>query len=157
MPYFVAAAVTGILATIGLDIWAAFVKHVLRLPTANWAMVGRWIGHMTGGTFAHRHVADAEPVRHELAIGWLTHYGVGVVYGLVYALIVQLLPAGRPTLLSALMFALATLAAPWLLMQPAMGAGTFASRLPRPNVVRTVNVSMHLAFGLCLYGAWQIV
>lgn len=157
MPYFVTAAATGVLATIGLDLWAAFVKHVLRLPTANWAMVGRWIGHMRGGTFVHRHVADTGPVRHELAIGWLTHYAVGVVYGLAYGLIIRFLTDGRATLSSALIFALATLAAPWLVMQPAIGAGMFASRTPRPGVVRAVNVSMHLAFGLCLYGAWRVV
>ncbi len=36
----------GVIATIGMDIWAAIAKYVLRFPTADWAMVGRWFGHM---------------------------------------------------------------------------------------------------------------
>jgi len=26
----------GVIATLGMDIWAAIVKYVLRLPTADW-------------------------------------------------------------------------------------------------------------------------
>jgi hypothetical protein len=50
-------------------------------------------------------------------------------------------------------FGVATVAAPLLVMQPAMGAGFAASRTPTPlkNCLRsTVN---HAVFGLGLYGA----
>ena len=36
-------------------------------------------------------------------------------------------------------------------MQPAMGAGAFASRTPQPGLIRIVNVSMHVVFGASLY------
>ena len=147
----------GVLATIVLDIWAAFVKHVLHLPTANWAFVGRWIGHMPRGVFKHTHVADSEPIRHELAIGWATHYAVGIVYGITYLVIVVSLLSTQPTLISALVFGLATIVAPWFIMQPGMGAGICASRTPRPNLMRMINVSMHTVFGLSLYAAWLLV
>ena len=44
----------GVIATIGMDIWAAVLKYVLRLPTTDWAMVGRWLGHMPRRVFVHR-------------------------------------------------------------------------------------------------------
>ena len=44
----------GIIATFGMDIWTAIVKHVFRLPTADWALVGRWFGHMHQGVFFYR-------------------------------------------------------------------------------------------------------
>jgi len=147
-------AAIGVLATIGLDVWAAVVKYGLRLPTANWALVGRWFGHMPKGVFVHHAIADAAPVRNELAIGWIAHYVTGIVYGVSYLLIVRILLSTEPSLVSALTFGLATLVAPWLVMQPGMGAGVFASRAPRPGVVRLVNLSMHVTFGLCLYLAW---
>ena len=50
-----------------------------------------------------------------------------------------------------LIFALALLAAPWFVMQPALGQGFMASRAPNPAAVRAVNVSVHLVFGLGLY------
>lgn len=40
----------GVIATVGMDIWATVVKHVFRLPTADWAMLGRWFGHMPQGS-----------------------------------------------------------------------------------------------------------
>jgi hypothetical protein len=36
----------GVMATIVMDLWALVVKHVLHLPATNWALVGRWLGHM---------------------------------------------------------------------------------------------------------------
>ncbi len=32
----------GVIATIGMDIWAAIVKFLFRLPTADWAMVATY-------------------------------------------------------------------------------------------------------------------
>jgi hypothetical protein len=147
----------GIIATFGMDIWAAIVKHVLRLPTTDWALVGRWFGHMPRGVFVHSPIADSAVISNELAIGWVAHYVTGIVYGLAYLSIVQVLFSSGPTLTSALVFGLATLAAPWLIMQPSMGAGIFASGTPRPSVMRLINLSMHLVFGMSLYIAWLLI
>jgi hypothetical protein len=147
----------GIIATLGMDIWAAIVKHVLRLPTADWALVGRWFGHMPRGVFVHHPIADSAAISNELAIGWVAHYVTGIVYGLAYLSIVQVLFSSGPTLTSALVFGLVTLAAPWLIMQPSMGAGIFASGTPRPSVMRLINLSMHLVFGMSLYVAWLLI
>ena len=147
----------GIVATLGMDIWAAIVKHLLHLPTANWALVGRWFGHMPRGVFVHHPIADSSVIPNELAIGWVTHYLTGIVYGIAYLSVVQVLFSSGPTLTSALVFGLVTLAAPWLIMQPGMGAGIFASRTPRPNMMRLINLSMHVVFGASLYIAWLLI
>ena len=93
----------------------------------------------------------------ELAIGWVAHYLTGIAYGLAYLSIVRLLFASDPSLTSALLFGLITLAAPWLILQPGMGAGIFASKTPRPGLMRLVSLSMHVVFGVCLYFAWVII
>ncbi len=64
----------GVIATIGMDIWSLIAKHVLKLPTADWAMVGRWFGHMPRGEFVHQGISQSAEVPNELAIGWLAHY-----------------------------------------------------------------------------------
>ena len=56
-----------------------------------------------------------------------------------------------PHLGHALAIGLATTAAPFLLMQPGMGAGLLARRTPRPNIARLHTVANHLVFGLGLY------
>jgi hypothetical protein len=147
----------GVIATIGMDIWAVIVKNVLRLPTADWALVGRWFGYMTKGVFVHRPISGSTPISNELIIGWVAHYLTGLIYGLVYLYVTRFFFQSHHTLKSALIFGLATLVAPWLVMQPAMGAGVFARLTPRPGVMRTVNVSMHLIFGGSLYIGWLLI
>ena len=147
----------GVIATIGMDIWAAIVKFLFRLPTANWAMVGRWFGHMPRGVFVHHPISVSAPIPNELAVGWIGHYVTGVVYGLAYLYTVQVLLSSGPSLISALIFGLVTLVAPWFIMQPAMGAGVFATRTPRPIVIRLVNLSMHAVFGASLYVGWLLI
>ena len=147
----------GTIATFGMDIWAAVVKHVLRLPTGDLALVGRWFGHMPRGVFVHRAIADSAAIPNELAIGWVAHYMIGIVYGLAYLSIVQVLFSSGPTLTSALAFGLVTLAAPWLVMQPSMGGGICASRTPRPGMMRLISLSMHVVFGVSLYIVWLLI
>jgi hypothetical protein len=144
-------ALIGVIATIAMDLWALVVKHVLHLPTANWAHVGRWFAHMPSGKFVHRPIGAAPAVRGELALGWAAHYAIGVAYGIAYLLAARSVSTGFPPIVDALLFSLALLVFPWFVMQPALGAGVFASRTPRPAVARLLSVSMHTAFGLGLY------
>lgn len=147
---------SGLLATLAMDVWALFVRYGLRLPTSDWALFGRWLGHMPLGRFRHARIAAARPVAGERLIGWVGHYVTGAAYGVGYLGIVVVGLAKMPSLPSALVFGVATLVAPWLIMQPAMGVGYFAARAPRPNVARLVSTSMHVAYGLALYGATRL-
>ncbi len=58
-----------------------------------------------------------------------------------------------PTLGPALLVGVGTVAAPFLLMQPGMGAGIAASRTPRPNAARLQSLATHAVFGAGLYAA----
>lgn len=146
----------GILATAILDLWLLLLKHTTGIAQTNWAMVGRWIGHMPQGKFQHSAIADATVVPYELQLGWLTHYIVGVCYALLFLLGSELL-ALPVSLISALGFGLLTVVAPWLILQPGMGLGRFASRAPKPALTRTLNLIAHSVFGLGLYIAWQLL
>lgn len=157
MEIVIQGVLIGIIATIGMDIWAAFAKHGLHLPMADWALVGRWFGNMPRGVFVHTPIANSPIIPHELAIGWVAHYCTGMIYGVAYLSVVQILLSASPSLVSALVFGLVTLIAPWLIMQPCMGAGVFASKTLRPGLMRFVNLSMHSVFGASLYIGWLLV
>ncbi len=140
----------GILATAVMDVWLLLLQR-LGVPTAGFAMVGRWVGHMARGRFTHAAIARATPVRFELGLGWLTHYLTGVAYA---ALLVALCGPdwlAQPSWLPALAFGLATVAAPWFVMQPAMGSGVMARKTAAPlgNALR--NLANHAVFGTGLY------
>ena len=49
-----------------------------------------------------------------------------------------------------LAFGLVTVAAPFLLMQPALGVGIAASKTPNPTAARLRSLMTHAAFGLDL-------
>ena len=51
------------------------------------APVGRWFWHLKNGTVFHDDIARAEPYAHERALGWIGHYAVGILYGVVLALL----------------------------------------------------------------------
>lgn len=140
-------------ATLATDLWASLLKHAFGVPLPDWRMVGRWIGHMPGGRFVHRSMARAAPVRGELAIGWITLYATGIVYAAMLVALAGSAWARQPSPLPALLFGLATVAFPFLLMQPCMGAGFAASNTPAPHRARLRSVSTHAVFGAGLYFA----
>lgn len=151
------AALIGILATAVLDLWAIFARQILHLPGPNWAMAGRWLGHFKNGQFTHGNIASAPPITEERIIGWSTHYLIGILFALLLLLFTGPDWLDKPTLLPALVVGLSTILAPFLIMQPAMGAGIAASKMPRPNIARLSSVAAHSVFGFGLYGAATIL
>ena len=147
---FPLAMLIGIGATAVMDAWLLLLKH-LGVPTLNFAFIGRWVGHLFRGQFAHAAIAKAAPVRGELAWGWLTHYAAGVAFATVLVGLQGADWVRSPTLLPALAVGVCTVAAPLLVMQPAMGSGFAASRTPTPlkNCLRSL--ANHTVFGFGLY------
>ena len=52
----------GVTATVAMDLWVAFLKYGLKLPVTDWAMVGRWFGHLPKGVFLHRPISASAPI-----------------------------------------------------------------------------------------------
>ena len=148
-------ATTGIGATAVMDAWTQLQKRVFGVPVLDYAWVGRWLGHFVRGRFRHEAIDRAAPVTGERLIGWTAHYAIGVAFA-------ALLPAlwgaqwlRDPSPGPALAVGLATVAAPFLIMQPAMGKGVAASRTANPSLARRRSLATHLWFGLGLYVAAQ--
>ena len=148
--------VMGITATVAIDLWATFANRVLGWPRTNWGLVGGWIGHMRDGQFTHVSIGSSPAIANESIVGWVFHYAVGCIYAALYLMYVSIAQMGQPTLVSAVLFGLVTILSPWLLMQPALGLGIFASKAPRSNLVRLQNLIIHTVFGLTLYYSYQV-
>lgn len=141
----------GLGATAVMDAWGATRKRLLGIPPLDYAMVGRWIGHMAYGTFRHDRIAAATAIPGERAIGWIVHYASGIAFAAGLIWIVGSEWLRRPTLVPALTFGITTVAAPFMLMQPGMGAGVAASRTPKPWSARLQSLITHAIFG---FGLW---
>jgi hypothetical protein len=73
----------------------------------------------------------------------------------------SLVPIGglalAPSLGSAILFGVVTILAPWMILQPGMGAGFFASATPNPPLTRAIHMVAHSIFGLGLYAGWWLL
>lgn len=145
-----AIVLIGVGATAVLDLWLTALKR-LGVPTGSFALIGRWAAHMARGRFRHASIAKAAPVARELAIGWVTHYAVGVAFAAVLVAVQGSGWVRQPTLLPALLTGLATVAMPLFVMQPAMGSGFAASKTSTPLKNCARSVANHAVFGIGLY------
>lgn len=140
----------GIGATVVMDVWLMILKH-MGVQTLNFAFIGRWVGHLFRGRFAHRSIAQAPTIAGEMTWGWLTHYTVGIVFaGLLVA--AQGIPwMESPSVGPAIVLGFCTVVIPLFVMQPAMGLGVAASRTSTPlkNCLRSM--ANHTIFGGGLY------
>jgi hypothetical protein len=153
MDYLTSSTLIGIGATAATDLWAIVRQRWLNVPAPDFGLVGRWIAHMPRGRFRHVRIAAAAAVPGERAIGWTAHYLIGIAFAALLLAITGLDWMRHPTVLPALAFGLATVLAPFLLMQPGMGAGIAASRTPRPGSARLHSLITHAVFGLGLYAS----
>ena len=151
------AVLIGVGATLVMDLWALLLKRLFNAPSLDYAMVGRWIGHLRRGRLTHPGIARSAPIAGERAIGWIAHYAIGVLFALLLLALWGPAWAARPTLLPALIVGIATVAAPFLILQPGMGAGIAASKLPKPGVARLRSLMAHASFGIGLYLAGWLV
>lgn len=149
---FVAQAVlSGVIATVALDLWQRLLKLLFGIPPTNWAIVGRWFAHLPRGRFVHAGIAETPAVAGELALGWAAHYLIGVVYGFVYLGIVVLALGGAPSLLNGLVFGACSVVVPWFVMQPGLGLGVMARKAPNPTLPRWLALAAHSFYGVALY------
>lgn len=115
--------------------------------------MGRWLAYLTRGRFHHARIAATPPVPRERLVGWTAHYLIGIAFAAVLLAIWGLDWARHPTLGPALIVGIVTVAAPFLIMQPGMGAGIAAGRTPHPAAARLQSLVTHAIFGLGLYAA----
>ena len=153
MDYLASTLVIGAGATVVMDGWGMVRKRVLGMPAMDYGLVGRWLAYLPRGRVRHERIAATPPVRGERLIGWVAHYLIGIAFAGVLLAFWGIDWARHPTLGPALLVGIGSVAAPFLVMQPGMGAGIAASRTPRPNAARVQSLVTHTVFGLGLYAA----
>jgi len=149
--YLVGAIAIGLGATLFMDAWGLLLNRALNVPLANYCLVGRWVCHMPEGTFIHASIAAAAQKRSECAVGWIVHYVVGAMYGLVFVALVSGSWLGQPTLLPAVLFGIGSVVVAYLVMQPSFGLGIAASKAAQPMQARLRSLMAHTVFGFGLY------
>jgi hypothetical protein len=148
---------TGIGATLVMDVWGWLLRRVYGVSGLDYRLVGRWLGHLARGQFRHDGIGRSPPVAAEAVFGWTAHYGIGIAFA---ALLIAATGPGwllAPSPLPALVFGLVSVAVPYVVMQPAFGLGLAGARTPDPTATRLRSLITHLVFGFGLYLAASLV
>jgi hypothetical protein len=149
--YVLIAIAVGFGATLVMDLWSIFLKHTFNVPSPNYCFVGRWLRYMPEGIFRHGSLAAAPQKPAECAVGWIAHYAIGVIFAVALVLLASPRWLQEPTVLPAMIMGLATVAVPFLVMQPSFGLGIASSKTPNPAQARLRSLMNHAAFGVGLY------
>src|SRR5688500_16983534 len=155
MEYLICILLVGVGATAVMDLWAIARKRLLGTPPPDYGLVGRWIAYMLRGRFRHDRISAAPTVYGERLIGSTAHCLIGIAFAALLLGLWGLSWVSQPTIGPALAVGIGTVAAPFLVMQPGMGAGIAASRTPHPAAARLQSLITHAIFALGLYAsAW---
>ncbi|MFO1469825.1 MAG: DUF2938 domain-containing protein [Turneriella sp.] len=141
----------GLGATLAMDMWRLALQKFFGVNSLDLALLGRWVGHLFRGRFTHRPIGKSEQISGETALGWLSHYAIGLTFAGLLPVIWGSDWLAAPSLFPALAVGIGTVLAPWLIMQPAMGLGIAAANAPVPGAVRLRNLAIHTVYGLGLY------
>ena len=134
------SAVIGIGGTIAMDLWALLLAAVFGLPKPNWGLVGRWFAHLAKGTFFHKDITAAQAIPNELALGWFSHYVIGILYAAALIIFAGREWVSNPTFLPA-----------WIVGLVPLGAGWAASLRPNPMQIRALNLVSHTVFAAGMF------
>jgi len=143
-------------ATITMDLWAAVLRR-FGIPSLRFELLGRWIAYLPRGRWFHENIASTPAAHRERPIGWCAHYAIGISFAALLVTMFGLDWARSPTMGPAMLIGLVTVLAPWLVLQPAFGAGIASSKTPRPVFNSFKSLITHAVFGFGLYLAARMV
>ncbi len=145
--------VIGLGATLAMDLWRLLLQKAFGVNSLDLALLGRWVGHLFRGRLSHRPIGKSPQVSGEIALGWISHYTIGLTFAGLLPLLWGQSWLASPSLIPALTVGIGTVLAPWLIMQPAMGLGIAAKNAPVPRAVRLRNLAIHSVYGFGLYAS----
>lgn len=149
--FTISAILMGLGATLAFDLCGLFLKAAFQIAPSNICLVGRWLRYMPEGIFRHSNIAASPRKRAECTLGWLAHYLIGITFAGIFVALAGRGWLDHPTPMPAIIFGLVTVAAPFLIMQPALGLGWAASKAADPAQARPRSLMNHIAFGAGLY------
>jgi hypothetical protein len=147
----ISAILIGLGATLTFDLWGLFLKHAFKITPSNICLIGRWLRYMPEGTFRHSNIASTPPKSAECTVGWIAHYIFGITFAIAFVALVGNNWLQHPTLIPAIIFGVATVLAPFFIMQPSLGLGFAGSKTSNPPQARLRSLMNHTAFGVGLY------
>ena len=141
----VAAGVAGTLAMDSLNLLFARMGILSRIDIE---MLGRMAAGWAHGRFSYGCPGEVERVPNETLYGHVTHYAIGVSLAVAYLIGWDLLVGGPASPAWAVVYGVATTAAPCFLVLPSLGLGICGRRSPEGARLALSSLANHLFYGV---------
>ena len=142
---------TGLIATIIFDLFNQSLNFAYGVNKPKWNLLGRYFLGYKDGIFIRYTLLDDDEVANELIWGYIFHYFIGIIYGIIYVFLSQLI-FDYPSILFAYIFGFMTVLGAWCFLMPfAYNLGFFASKSSERSIILAQNLIIHFVFGTGLF------
>ena len=143
--------ISGLFATIIFDLFNYSLNFAYGTNKPKWNLLGRYFLGYKESNFIRTTLIDDEELDNELLWGYLFHYFIGIVYGIIYVILNYLL-FDYPSIFLAYFFGFFTVLGGWCFLMPfAYNLGFFASKSDERNNILVQNLISHFVFGTGLF------
>lgn len=151
MSLFLDIVIIGILSCLMMDLWQKLLKLTYNINPSDWKIIGRWfIFVVLKNKIYNPNIENENPFKNELAIGWVFHYFIAIMYSLTFFILMNNFLIFKANWFDGLLFGLATLIIPWFFMLPVLGKGFMASKTPRPLFISSLSIWSHVVIGVSI-------
>ena len=148
--------ISGLIATLIFDLFNQSLNIAYSIDKPKWNLLGRYFLGYKKGRFVRNSLVDDDEVKNELLWGYLIHYGIGIIYGLIYVILNKIF-FDYPSIFIAYLFGFITVLGAWCYLMPfAYNLGFFASKSNQRFHILAQNLIVHFVFGTGLFIGYYI-
>ena len=155
--FFLQGIISGIFATLLFDLFQISLSYGYNIKKSKWNLVGRYFVGLKEKKFFREDIENELEIKNELIIGYIVHYIIGSIFGLIYVSF-NIIIFTEPSILISLVFGFVTVLGAWCVLMPfAFNIGFFASKKEEQKQIMVQNLIAHFIFGVGLYFGYLFI
>jgi len=154
--FYLQGIISGIFATLLFDLFQISLFYAYNINKSKWNLVGRYFIGLINRKYFRDDIANDIAEKNELFIGYIVHYIIGSLFGILYVLLNMIFYI-EPSIFLSLIIGFITVLGSWCILMPlAFNIGFFASKKEDQKQIMVQNLIAHFIFGVGLYLGYLI-
>ena len=154
--FYLQGIISGIFATLLFDLFQISLFYAHNINKSKWDLVGRYFIGLMNRKYFRDDIANDIAEKNELLIGYIVHYIIGSLFGILYVLLNMIFYI-EPSIFLSLIIGFITVLGSWCILMPlTFNIGFFASKKEDQKQIMVQNLIAHFIFGVGLYLGYLI-